>query len=170
MNVRPLIFLACVTLLTAYVLRSGVGNDSLVRKGSKAPDFTVKDADGRPVALQDFRGSVVFLNFWRTDCPPCAAEMADMERVARAFSGRKFQMMPVSLDIDAEQVEQFYRDLSLTMPAYIDPGRNVATRYAVRGTPETFIINRDGIVAEYYVGPRNWASPDMLARLDNLIP
>jgi hypothetical protein len=40
----------------------------------------------------------------------------------------------------------------------------------VRGTPETFIINRDGIVAEYYVGPRNWASPDMLARLDNLIP
>jgi peroxiredoxin len=95
--------------------------------------------------------------------------MADMDRVARAFEGRRFEMMPVSLDIDSEEVRRFYRDRSLTMPAYIDPGRNVASRYDVRATPETFIIAGDGTVAEYYVGPRRWASPDMLARLEKLI-
>ena len=48
-------------------------------RGSIAPDFTLKSLDGREVSLSDFRGSVVFLNFWRTDCVPCAAEMPDME-------------------------------------------------------------------------------------------
>jgi peroxiredoxin len=169
-NIRPLVFLACVTLLTAYVLRSNGGSNSLIREGSKAPDFTFTTEAGQQVSLRDFRGSVVFLNFWRTDCAPCAAEMPDMETVARVFKGRRFQMMPVSLDINTGEVSRFYREHNLTMPAYLDPGLNVASLYNVVGTPETFIIDSDGIVEQYYVGPRQWASPQMLARLDKLIP
>jgi peroxiredoxin len=163
-------FLACVTLLTAYVLRSRVGSNSLIRKGSKAPDFTLTTEEGQRVSLGDFRGSVVFLNFWRTDCAPCAAEMPDMETVARIFKGRKFHMMPVSLDIDTSEISRFYHENHLTMPAYLDPEQNVASLYHIRGTPETFIIDGDGIVAQYYVGAQNWASPQMLAQLDKLIP
>jgi peroxiredoxin len=169
-NTKPLVFLACVTLLTAYVLRSGGGTNPLIRKGSRAPDFTFTTEAGQQVSLADFRGSVVFLNFWRTDCAPCVAEMPDMETVARVFKGRRFHMMPVSLDIDSSEVSRFYRENNLTMPVYLDPGRNVASLYDILGTPETFVIDSEGIVAQYYIGPQRWASPQMLARLDKLIP
>jgi peroxiredoxin len=96
--------------------------------------------------------------------------MPDMETVARIFKGRKFHMMPVSLDIDTSEISRFYHENHLTMPAYLDPERNVASLYHIRGTPETFIIDGDGIVAQCYVGAQKWASPQMLAQLDKLIP
>jgi len=169
-SIKPLVFLACVTLLTAYILRPGVGSDSLIRKGSKAPEFTLTTEEGKRISLGDFRGSVVFLNFWRTDCVPCAAEMPDMETVARIFEGRKFHMMPVSLDRDSSEVSRFYQEHNLTMPAYLDADQNLASLYNILGTPETFIIDPEGTVAQYYVGQQKWASPEMLARLDKLIP
>lgn len=170
MSLKPLVFITCVTLAVAYIFYSGAGTHPLVRKGSKAPDFTLRTLDGRSVSLSDFRGSVVFLNFWRTDCAPCAAEMPDMEVVQRAFKGRKFQMMPVSLDVDAEDVVAFYRDRVLTMPAYLDPGQTVSDRYDVAATPETFLIGPDGMIVKYYVGQQAWASPNMLAQLSAMIP
>jgi peroxiredoxin len=169
-STKPLVFLACVILLTAWVLRSGGGRDSLIRKGSKAPDFTLTTEEGQRVSLGDFRGSVVFLNFWRTDCAPCAAEMPDMETVARLFKGRKFHMMPVSLDMDTSEVSRFYREHNLTIPAYLDPGQNVASRYNILATPETLIIDSEVTVAQYYIGAQKWASPEMLAQLDQVIP
>jgi len=170
-NTKPLVFFACVILLIAYALHSGVASETpLIRKGSKAPDFSVETAEGQRVSLKDFEGNVVFINFWRTDCVPCAVEMPDMETVARAFKGRKFHMMPISLDIDSSEVSRFYSDHNLTMPAYLDPGLNVASRYDILGTPETFIIDSEGAVAQYYIGPQKWANPEMLARLEKLIP
>jgi peroxiredoxin len=169
-QIKPLAFLATALLLVAYILHSGVGSNPLVRQGSKAPEFTLKTLDGKEVSLSDFRGSVVFLNFWRTDCAPCVAEMPDMEIVQRTFKGRKFQMMPVSLDMEPGDVAFFYEERGLTMPAYLDPGQNVAARYDILGTPETFVIGPDGIVLKYSIGPQPWASQKMLAQLDRLIP
>jgi peroxiredoxin len=169
-NLRFLGFVGFASLLTVYVLRSGVGSNSLVRAGTAAPEFTVRTLDGDEVSLSDFRGSVVFLNFWRTDCVPCIREMPDMDIVARSFHGRRFHMMPVSADIDSEAVGAFYRERNLTMPAYWDPGQTVASRYDTLGIPETFIIGGDGIVARYYMGQQPWATPKMLAELEELIP
>jgi peroxiredoxin len=170
MQIKPLVFIACVMLSVAYIFHSGMGSDPLVRKGSKAPDFTLKTLDGKEVSLSDFRGSVVFLNFWRTDCPPCVAEMRDMELVQKVFKGRKFQMMPVSLDMDTSDVAAFYREKGLTMPAYLDPGQNVSDLYKVAATPETFLIGSDGTVAKFYIGQQPWASPEVLAQLESMIP
>ena len=170
MRTKPLAFFTFVALMVAYVLHAGIGSSSLVRAGSIAPDFTLKSLDGREVSLSDFRGSVVFLNFWRTDCKPCAAEMPEMDLVQKVFKGRKFQMMPVSLDFDTEEVARFYDKHNLTMPGYLDPGQNVSTRFNVIATPETFLIDSEGRVARYYVGERRWASPEMLAQLEKMIP
>jgi peroxiredoxin len=169
-KIKPLVFLACVVLLTAYVVRSSTGNHEFVRTGSRAPEFTVRNLEGKEAALSDFRGRLVFLNFWRTDCAPCAAEMPDMEIVSRVFKERRFQMMPVSLDVDEEDVFRFYREHKLTMPSYMDPGDNVSPKFNITGTPETFLIDADGNVVRYYVGQQRWASPEMLAQLERLIP
>ena len=144
MNTRPLVFLACVTLLTAYVLRSGVGSNPLIREGSKAPDFTLKTEDGRQVSLA-ISGEVwsSSISGERIVCP--ARRRCPTWRPLREFSGKEdFHMMPVSLDIDTSEVSRFYRERALTMPAYLDPGRNVASLYDIRGTPETFIIDMRG--------------------------
>ena len=79
-------------------------------------------------------------------------------------------MMPVSLDVDAGDVASFYEEHNLTMPAYLDPGASVASRYTITGTPETFLIGVDGTVTRYYFGPQLWASAKMLAQLDQTIP
>jgi peroxiredoxin len=126
--------------------------------------------DGHEVSLSAFRGSVVFLNFWRTDCAPCVAEMAEMEIVARALKGRKFHMMPVSLDADRTEVTRFYRERQLTMPAYMDAVGDVASKFDVVATPETFLIDSEGNSAKYYLGPRRWAGPKMFALLEEMIP
>lgn len=122
------------------------------------------------MSLRDFQGSLVFLNFWQTDCAPCAAEMPDMEIMSRVFKGKRFQMMPVSLDVDESEVFRFYGEHSLTMPAYMDPGKNAASKYSITGTPETFIIDGEGTVVRYYIGQQDWASPQMLAQLEKMIP
>ena len=76
------------------------------------------------------------------------------------FKGRKFQMMPVSLDIDTDDVARFYEEHNLTMPAYLDPGQNVSARYNIVGTPETFLIDPEGKVAQYYVGAQPLGEPE----------
>jgi len=170
MRFKPLLFLACVTGLVAYILLSGAGTTPLIREGSRAPLFTVKNLEGEEVSLADLKGRAVFLNFWRTDCPPCAAEMPDLDLVARKFSGQKFEMMVVSLDFDAEDVSRFYRARDLTMPAFFDPHQKVAGKYNITGTPETFVIDPEGRIAKYYIGRQGWTSPKMLTMLEEMIP
>ena len=170
MRLKPVVFLAVVTALVAYIFLSGAGSTALVRAGSEAPTFIVKNLEGEEVSLDDLKGRVVFLNFWRTDCPPCAAEMPDMELLAQRFNGRKFAMMPVSLDLDAEAVSRFYSARRLTMPAFFDPHQRIADKYHITGTPETFVIDSEGKVARYYIGPQHWTSPQMLAMLEEMVP
>jgi peroxiredoxin len=170
MRIKPLVFLTVVAALVAYVLASDVEIGTWVREGGRAPAFKVRNLQGEAISLEDLKGRVVFLNFWRTDCVPCAAEMPDLERIAKTFAGRKFDMMAVSLDLNPDDVARFYRERNLTMPAYIDPHKSVAVKYNVRATPESFIIDPNGNVAKYYVGPYAWTSPSMLAMLDEMIP
>ena len=167
---KPVVFLTVVAALVTYIFVSGAGTLAGVGEGRLAPTFTVKNLAGEAIALADMKGRVVLLNFWRTDCAPCAAEMPDMELVATHFKGRKFEMMPVSLDSDADAVARFYREQNLTMPAYHDPYKRVAGKYNVRATPETFLIDSNGKIAKYYIGPKQWASPQMLAVLNAMIP
>src|SRR5215207_3538967 len=108
MRIKPIVFTSSVLALVAYILIAGVGSTSLVRAGSDAPTFKVRKLDGAEVSLSNLKGRVVFLNFWRTDCAPCEAEMPDLELVAQKFAGRNFEMMPVSLDFDSNNVAEFY--------------------------------------------------------------
>jgi peroxiredoxin len=170
MRIKPFVFLTIVAALVAYILASGAGRGTWVHEGGRAPAFKVRNLAGEEISLEDLQGRVVFLNFWATDCPPCVAEMPDLNRVAKTFAGRKFEMMAVSTDINKEDVARFYRERNLTMPAYVDPHKKVARKYNVRFTPESFVIDSEGNVAKYYIGPYAWSSPSMLAMLDEMIP
>jgi peroxiredoxin len=145
-----------------------VGEPGVINVGQKAPDFAVKDQQGRVVKLSDFRGKVVFLNLWGTWCPPCVAEMPEMEILYQKFKDRKFEMMAISIDNDWPEVNQFFKDKNLTMPAYLDPGHQVANLYKVFKYPETFLIDGNGYVARHTWTER-WADPRVMAKVEALI-
>ena len=75
-----------------FVLRKPASVE--VNVGDVAPEFAIKDESGKELKLSDYRGNVVFLNFWYTTCTPCIKEMPDMELVNRVFKDRKFKMVP----------------------------------------------------------------------------
>ncbi len=135
-----------------------------------APDFTVRDLEGKKVSLSDFRGRLVFLNFWATWCPPCQEEMPSIERLYQSMKGKPFQILAVSVDNDAGVVGRFRKSRGYTFPMFIDDQQKAAALYQTTGVPETFIISPKGIILYKIIGPEDWSSGKMLAGLMELLP
>ncbi len=121
-----------------------------------ADDFTLKMPDGKTFRLMDYRGRVVFVNFWATWCPPCREEMPAMERLYRQHKDQGFVLLAVSLDADPAKVPPFVRQGSFTFPIGLDPKMDVANTYGVRALPSSFIVDREGQLAALALGPRPW--------------
>ena len=135
-------------------------------EGNPAPDFILKDLGGREVKLSDFRGKIVVLNFWATWCPPCREEIPSMMRLNQAMAGKQFQMLAVSQDEGGkEAVEAYFRKSSTTLPALIDMDQKVGKRYALTGVPETFIIDKKGLILKKVIGALDWSRPEIVRDL-----
>ena len=172
MRIKPLLFFLIVgSIATLFIYReaSKTGKPGIISVGQQAPDFTTKDETGKEVKLSDFRGKLVFLNFWATWCAPCIEEMPEMDTLNEKFKDRKFQMMAVSVDHNWEVVKDFYAKLNLDIPTYLDPGQQVRNSYKVRGYPETFLIDRNGYVVKYIIGPQRWSDPKVMATIEKFI-
>jgi peroxiredoxin len=168
MRVKPLLFFGIVAAAAAFFIFS-YGNPGIINIGEPAPDVVLKDESGSTVKLSDFRGKVVFLNFWATWCLPCVKEMPEMQTMNAAFKDRKFQMLAVSVDLNWEKVNDFYRQYNLDLPTYLDPGHQVTNTFKVFKFPETFIIDANGFVVKHRVGEDRWASPQNMTYVDSLI-
>jgi peroxiredoxin len=172
-------FLIVAAIALLFVLRKPA--TKIVNVGDVAPEFTatdmkgntvfvVKDENGKELKLSDYRGHVVFLNFWYTTCEPCRQEMPDMEIVNRVFKDRKFKMIPISVDTNFEDVKKFYADFKLkTMPMYLDPGKRMSSRYNIYKFPETYIIDGNGIVLKHYIGGMKWADAKYMGELEEWV-
>ncbi len=134
--------------------------------GSSAPDFELRDAKGTVWRLSDLKGKVVFMNFWATWCTTCKAEMPYKESLFEMMQGKPFQMLGMLFKDDPENLEQYYKIQRVSPPTLIDPDNEIARRYGLTGVPETFIIDKEGIIRERIVGPREWDSPEMVARIE----
>jgi thiol-disulfide isomerase/thioredoxin len=122
------------------------------------------------VNLSDYRGKVVFLNIWATWCPPCREEMPSMEKLYRELRGESFEILAVSIDaLGAKAVAPFMKEYRLSFPALLDPQGTVQQLYGTTGIPESFIIDKKGIIAEKIIGARNWATPEVIRFFRNLI-
>jgi len=158
-----------IAALFVYREKTRVGQPGVISVGQQAPDFTIKDASGKPVKLSDSRGKLVFLNFWATWCEPCVDEMPEMNTLNEKFKDRKFQMMAVSVDNSWDVVKDFYEKHALDMPTYLDPGQQVRSLFNVHGYPETFIIDRNGSVLKYIIGPQHWSDPKVMAMIESMV-
>jgi len=167
-RLKPIAFFVVVAAAALFfVLRKP--SSAEVNVGDVAPDFSIKDETGKEHKLSEYRGSVVFLNFWYTTCEPCRQEMPDMELVNRTFRDRRFKMVPISVDTNFDDVKKFYGDLKLSMPMFLDPGKRVASRYNVYKFPETYLIDGNGVVLKHYIGGKTWSNLTYLNTIEEIV-
>ena len=134
---------------------------NLVAVGSRAPQFTATDlASGRVTTLADFRGTVVLLNVWATWCQPCRVEMPSLERLHRRLGGADFRVVAVSVDEQGpDVVAKFAQDLGLSFEILHDRSGAIQHAYQTTGVPESFVIDRDGVIIKKVIGPAEWDGP-----------
>jgi len=142
-----------------------------LKTGSAAPDFEVEGLDGARHRLSDFKGKVVFLNFWATWCAPCREEVPAIQSLHKKFLKQSdFVIMAIACDQNGRSdVEKFLSGNIVTFPVYLDSETKIAMEYGVSGFPETFIIDRSGKVAQKFIGPRDWDSPRFQELVEKLL-
>lgn len=138
------------------------------KKPVAALDFEASTPDGKRVRLKDFRGKVVFLNFWATWCVPCLREMPDMERLGKIMAGRPFKILAVNLMETPAQVKKFVEELKVTFTIVMDTTGEISETYGATSLPLTYIIDKKGQVIHRALGPRDWDGKESLALFDKL--
>jgi len=135
--------------------------------GSAAKDFAVQDSD-RKVSLEQFRGQVLVLNFWATWCAPCRQELPSLMTMQDRMKGRGVTVLGVSIDVDGDAYHRFLKQRSVNFLTVRDPEQKVASLYGTSGWPETYIIDRKGVMRRKLIGPVDWNSPDIVQFLGTL--
>ena len=134
--------------------RIGATDGQRPREGEPAPDFTLLSAEGERVALSDFRGKTVVLNFWATWCPPCRAEMPELQAVwEERGEGEDLVVLAVDVGERADEVMAFVENFGLTFPVALDVDGSVADHYGLPGLPSTFFIDAEGVLRSQVLGP-----------------
>lgn len=133
--------------------------DEGLAKGEKAPDFDLTTLDGEAVKLSDYKGKKVILNFWATWCPPCRAEMPDMQKYyEEQAAGSNVEILAVNLttaDKGMDEINAFVEEFSLTFPIPMDTEGKVGEIYQAASIPTSYMIDTEGRVQNKIVGPMN---------------
>lgn len=133
--------------------------------GKKAPDFTLKDINNKPFNLSSLRGKVVILNFWATWCPPCRAEMPSLNNLYREFRNKGLEVVAISTDRYSSIIKDYISKNPIDFIVLIDTDNKVSRQFKVFSIPTTFLIDRNGIIIERYLGEENWASPEIKKKI-----
>ena len=136
---------------------------------SAAPDFTLSDPSGKKVSLKDYRGKIVFLNFWATWCGPCRTEMPAMDRLYREFKGKDFEMLAVNVKDKRDDALKFMKELKISYPVALDQEGEIGLLYGAWGLPTTYLIDREGRVLARMWGPADWHSTTARHLIKSLI-
>jgi len=160
----PAAICACLVLLALSGCYSG---SRPPRIGSNAPEFTVQDSD-RTVDLNQFHGQIVVLNFWATWCPPCVEEMPSLVQMQRRMKDKGVTVVAVSIDVDENAYRQFLKQHGIDLLTVRDPAQKTPALYGTHGWPETFIIDRKGVMRRKFIGAVDWTEPEITDFLSKL--
>jgi len=143
-----------------------------VEVGSTAPQFSAKDVrSGATRTLKDYRGQVVLLNVWATYCEPCKVEMPSMEELYKTYGPRGVHIVAVSIDDDVpeDSIRAYARNLGLTFEILHDPTHAIERAYQTTGYPESFVIDRNGVIRKKWISAADWNAQSSRALFDELL-
>lgn len=124
--------------------------------GKSVPDFTMTTFDGEELSLSDLQGKIVVLNFWASWCAPCHDEAPDLQAIHETYQGADVVLVGITYaESNVQNSIDFIEQYGITYINGPDRGTRISKQYGITGVPETFIIDRDGNLSQYYPGPVN---------------
>lgn len=138
--------------------------------GLNAPGLSLKDASGNALNPGELKDTVVFINFWASWCQPCRDEMPSIQGLYDHFKeNKKFRVITVLYNDAYESAARYLKENNLDLPVLIDGGGKSAKAYGITGVPETYIIDKKGILIKKFTGPAEWNSPKIVSALTSMI-
>ena len=161
-------FLTVAVLFTAFE-SNGADLNIGSTVGERAPDFTLKDLNGKDVTLSSFKGKPVFLNFWASWCPFCKKERKELDALYNVYKDKDLVIISISLDRSEDTLRDFMKDHPAGYTVLTDTKMMSAAMYGVSGYPTTFLIDREGVIKYKAPGYREWSSNSSVTLIDGLI-
>jgi peroxiredoxin len=167
-------FLRAVPLIAAcslFIMLAGCEEDGQVELnvGDRAPVFTLMDLNGKRWSLSELKGSVVLINFWATWCPPCKEELPSLQRLfVKTVNDRDLIILTILYRDEPRSAAEYIRENGFDITVLIDPEFKTAAEYGLTGVPETFVVDKKGILRKKIIGPTQFDIPDAVAFLNKL--
>lgn len=159
---------ACLfTLAVLAVAAPGQAQDDggPVSIGSPAPDLRLTTLAGESKSLSQYRGKVVLVNFWASWCPYCREEMPSMDRLLRSFPKGDLVILAVNVE---KRIPEKYRRAPVSFDFLSDASGQVQQRYGANRLPDTFIVDRKGVIRQRVTGGIEWDAPKVVSYLKAL--
>ncbi len=128
----------------------------------EAPNFSVTSVDGKMKSRLSTKGKITLLNFWATWCPPCKEEIPSIQRLHDIMKSEKFEIMAVDLGEAPKSVKSFLEQNKISYPVYLDPTNSLASLYASRGIPSTYILDKNGKFVAAIIGSFEYDAPEFV--------
>lgn len=165
-----LLFIIVIAIVAAVFTIKPLQSPKTAQVGSMTHDFELIDSNRNRISLSSMKGSVVFINFWATWCASCIEEMPAIERMYRNLSGNSsFKVVSILYKDDLNRALNFMQQNGFTFPVYLNTDESAARIFGITGIPETFIIDKRGMLRDKVIGPADWDSPRALEIIQTLI-
>jgi cytochrome c biogenesis protein CcmG, thiol:disulfide interchange protein DsbE len=164
-DVRPIRFLTLTLLLPLAFTTACDRGAHPAQAGKPAPDFTVADGS-TSIHLANYRGKVVLLNFWATWCEPCIIELPSLLQLHH--DQPNLAILGVSIDEDQDAYTRFLSRRNVDFTTVRDPGQTAAKLFHTEQWPETYVIDRQGVIRRKFIGAQDWSDPEIRAYLKSL--
>jgi thiol-disulfide isomerase/thioredoxin len=136
-----------------------------VEVGKSAPNFELTDLDGNSVELSDYRGEKIFLNFWASWCPPCRAEMPDVQKLHEE-NFDNFKIIAVNVGENRSTAAEFINENNLNFKVVLDNSQEISREYLVRGIPTSYFLDENGVIINKISGVISYQQMLELAELN----
>ncbi len=167
MNKRLLAAVIIIGAIMAGVMTMMPEAKKPVRLNDQVIPFQLPDLQGKLHGLP--QGKVVILNFWATWCPPCRQEIPSMVEMYDRLKDKGLEIIAVSEDKKADVLRQFVVEQNMRFTVLHDPDSAVAHQYSVFAYPESFIIDRNGVIRQHLKGAVEWMQPDFYGYVEKLL-
>lgn len=169
MKTRFLIITVLSLALLALVFYIQKKSSLSLKTGQPAPTFSAPNLQGEQKGLSDFRGKVVLLNFWASTCGPCEWEMPSLDALYKRYQGQGFVVVGISVGEVPMMVTKFLQRVSINFPILLDEDLSISDRYGTYRIPESYLIDRNGMLVEKISGAFNWNQQNFWTKIEHLL-
>ena len=171
MSIKKILIFTAV--LAVSVLLSSCRNweeKIVLREGDPAPLFSLTDINGKIWSLEELKGKVVLVNFWATWCPTCKGEKFSLQKLSNMIRDKSnFLILTILYNDAPRRAVQYMKQNNLRLTLLLDSKQEVSKMYGLTGVPETYIIDKKGVLRKKIIGPTRFDTPDSLKFFNGII-